>query len=560
MLRSILILLGLLYVSPIYAQLVTTTNLHPAGGNINCNTTANGTADDTATLNACIAQAITAGGNKTIMLPQGDTTITAASQITAGNVWLACGGSPGTCNIKASSNNALSWGVVTGGGTYNLGFKNSGATTNNMVLLSGGGNFQMLNPVMDPTIGGLITADTAQNGILVENAVGQVNNAATCLFTMKSGSGFFLKNPHLYTTASPGSATAGRDAVCFNTGSWDTFQQVGGALQNFDHPLNVNAAAAQTICCFKAEGPVIWDHHNSGPVFNAAATGTVSNISLGTAWISSSTGNCMDVTGAGSHEIYNLNGMHFPQCQQSGLSVTATGAVKGFSIVGASMQGVNHGASGTRYGTYFAGGATYSYITISNSQIGVNHSAIDAGQPTYGCYYAAAIDNGIFSGNNCQGATAGYQGMGAGTSTTYAHTNFKQTGNVGLIDWPGAIVLSKVVNTTYDLTTASGNQVISGFGFTPSTCDIFATTSGGSLIYTTVNGHVDSALTQAVVYGGSATAISYQPGLFVGAVDATGTSFQFGAVSAFGSGSVTIAWTKTGTPTGTLNESVRCFQ
>lgn len=42
--------------------------------------------------------------------------------------------------------------------------------------------------------------------------------------------------------------------------------------------------------------------------------------------------------------------------------------------------------------------------------------------------------------------------------------------------------------------------------------------------------------------------------------DPNGANYQYGVVSAYGSGSMTITWTKVGSPTGTFIETIRCFK
>ena len=121
-------------------------------------------------------------------------------------------------------------------------------------------------------------------------------------------------------------------------------------------------------------------------------------------------------------------------------------------------------------------------------------------------------------------------------------------------------VSSFVVNATYDLTTASGTQTVSGFGFTPSSCDGFGTiTNSTPGTYITYNAHVDSALNQNAIYDFAGLRAT-QSGIFFTAAAVSGIDYQQAVVSAYGSGTVTLTWTKTGSPTGTFRFSLRCFQ
>jgi hypothetical protein len=125
---------------------------------------------------------------------------------------------------------------------------------------------------------------------------------------------------------------------------------------------------------------------------------------------------------------------------------------------------------------------------------------------------------------------------------------------------PQGPVTSQVVNGTYNLTTASGTQVITGFSFTPSSCDgSGSVTNSAAGVYATVNAHADSALGQSNL-GYFAALLNQNNNYFFYASDVTGTNYQLGQITAYGAGSVTVTWAKTGSPTGTFSESLRCFK
>ncbi len=122
----------------------------------------------------------------------------------------------------------------------------------------------------------------------------------------------------------------------------------------------------------------------------------------------------------------------------------------------------------------------------------------------------------------------------------------------------GPFVTSKLVTSTYDLTTASGTQTITGFGFTPSAC-ILSGAVGGSVfgVTTTYIGLSDAALGQQSLGGFTGSTFTDSHAYLV-AVD--GSNYQAGSVSAYNSGSITITWIKVGSPTGTFSEIVLCFR
>jgi hypothetical protein len=117
-------------------------------------------------------------------------------------------------------------------------------------------------------------------------------------------------------------------------------------------------------------------------------------------------------------------------------------------------------------------------------------------------------------------------------------------------------VTSKVINSTYDLTTASGTQTIT-FAFPPSSCNVYGTVGGVTNQYTVYNGQIDSSGTQSTMY--AQTNITYITGFLFNVVDVTGSNFQSG-VGSFSGNSLIITWTKGGIPTGTFNQSIKCFK
>ena len=116
----------------------------------------------------------------------------------------------------------------------------------------------------------------------------------------------------------------------------------------------------------------------------------------------------------------------------------------------------------------------------------------------------------------------------------------------------GANSHSKVIATTYDLSTASGNKDITGFGYDPKVIIAFWSESSS------VNwGWGFMQITQNVGYnirniGASTTGVVDQEGgLLAHKTNSSGSVGQVGSMSSISDG-VRIAFTKTGSPTGTL--------
>lgn len=109
--------------------------------------------------------------------------------------------------------------------------------------------------------------------------------------------------------------------------------------------------------------------------------------------------------------------------------------------------------------------------------------------------------------------------------------------------------LSNVVNSTYNLTTASGTQDITGFGFNPTEVQIAYGVSGSSGLGI---GHAAGS-TQATKSASTDSATSMNSST-TGAIfysNAAQNAYQFGVVSFITDG-IRITWTKVGAPTGTL--------
>lgn len=118
----------------------------------------------------------------------------------------------------------------------------------------------------------------------------------------------------------------------------------------------------------------------------------------------------------------------------------------------------------------------------------------------------------------------------------------------------GGALKSKVINTTYDLSTASGTQDITGFGFNPTAADLSFGVSATSSIGT---GFVASDGSQgSTIYPSDAyTVIRQLAGAIMHSNAAVGV-YQLGIVSFITDG-IRITWTKLGSPTGTLGITVK---
>lgn len=128
------------------------------------------------------------------------------------------------------------------------------------------------------------------------------------------------------------------------------------------------------------------------------------------------------------------------------------------------------------------------------------------------------------------------------------------TNGTGVLCTATASLATKVVVTTYDLSTASGNKDITGFGFNPSSVIIHFSINGGHGIgsgWMAVDG------TQAMMTTDTTTGTTslVQDSSLLWSSDSTGTNYQI-CTGTFISDGIRLACTKAGSPTGTLRIQV----
>lgn len=154
--------------------------------------------------------------------------------------------------------------------------------------------------------------------------------------------------------------------------------------------------------------------------------------------------------------------------------------------------------------------------------------------------------------------TATIKGQSVGGSG--APVDLTATQAAAVIGSVGGALKVKIVSTTRNMTTASGSQAITGVGFQPSACLVSGTINGSANnVNTTYLGMVDAGLT-----GVDLDMVSIQTGVntgrFLGIIDATTTNFQTAVVASLDADGLTLTWTKTGSPTGTLTMILMCFK
>lgn len=117
----------------------------------------------------------------------------------------------------------------------------------------------------------------------------------------------------------------------------------------------------------------------------------------------------------------------------------------------------------------------------------------------------------------------------------------------------------KVVSFQRDVSTASGNQSVTGVGFQPKGA-IFVMGISGNAARASIG--VDDGTTAGSIYGNAGGTVGQfnvvNESIYANTTDGA-TAYQ-GHVTSWDSDGFTIAWTKTGSPTGTITIKALCFR
>lgn len=183
-----------------------------------------------------------------------------------------------------------------------------------------------------------------------------------------------------------------------------------------------------------------------------------------------------------------------------------------------------------------SGGASYpGGITVSGNALGT----------------AAFLNTTAIITNNTSG------GLGLGTTTVSAGTYTAPTitvDNTGRLTNATSNTLSttnfKTGSFTYDVSTASGTQTISGLGFTPKQVDFIAYFSSGGNTASISWGY-DDKVSPVSVTNQTGTFAPQSPGAVSIVLTVSGGNQVTAVLTAFANGSFTLTWTKQGSPTGT---------
>ena len=148
------------------------------------------------------------------------------------------------------------------------------------------------------------------------------------------------------------------------------------------------------------------------------------------------------------------------------------------------------------------------------------------------------------------------------TLTAPVIATITNTGTLTLPTTTGTLSLglsSKVLAITRDMTVATGSVSYTGVGFRPTCLQAFGANTTLST-NNAINGYCDSALGQAAMRAGSATAGQYQYLASVLVYLGSDGAYQTFAVTSFDADGFTGTWTRTGAPGGTQSIAILCFK
>lgn len=175
---------------------------------------------------------------------------------------------------------------------------------------------------------------------------------------------------------------------------------------------------------------------------------------------------------------------------------------------------------------------------------------------------AGQTGTGAFVGSNSPSLTSAALGTPSSgilsNCTAYPFSSLAGTIAAAQLLPLGGSGVSKLASTTYDVSTASGTQAISGIGFQPSLVIILSNIGSGaaaSIGFDNGTNHYCIANNYPVIAGSwsSQSIFSIFPQVSSG-------NYQVGYISAFSGDGFTITWAKTGSPTGVLNMYFLCFK
>ena len=124
------------------------------------------------------------------------------------------------------------------------------------------------------------------------------------------------------------------------------------------------------------------------------------------------------------------------------------------------------------------------------------------------------------------------------------------------VDGSSVCPSTKLLTFTRDLTTASGTQALTGFGFRPKRCTGWGAVDLTNAVYTTLIGKVDDAGNMSALFYYTATQLQNSTASFLN--PASGANNASAVLSSYDADGLTLYWTKNASPTGIFKFTVEC--
>ena len=216
------------------------------------------------------------------------------------------------------------------------------------------------------------------------------------------------------------------------------------------------------------------------------------------------------------------------------------------------------------------GASTFNANGLGAVDIQFNGAALVANQILAGGYYVLGYSGSKFEILNpsitalpnsaLATMTAGTIKANSGTTTTTpsditctasGFALMAATSTASQVSLLGALSHIKTGYTSYDISTASGTQTISGIGFQPKAVIIFSNLQSNTF---TASWGMDNGTTAGCIYcyatGGNSFAFATN---IIELIITNAVTYSTATVSAFNADGFNLTWVKTGSPTGTAN-------
>lgn len=290
---------------------------------------ADGTTDNTAFVNAAIADINTAGGHVTLLFPIGTGLVGNTDPILVSNVWFAAeGGASGQAVISATSSSGLFTVGDTSTAVFDIGFDGIGFIGNSdpsqvLINLINGGELFLSDCLLVSGVATVVSLGTSSIGTTgtchIERLTGKVPNIAAPLFSMVKGSGLFVNNCYVFNQSVAGQAVEGRD-VFQAFGTWNTLSARSNFFFLFSSALTTDIQSGHNFGDVAMQGN-FFDEMNRSFVLTTEAGGTVGNVDISQCEFTGKTGYGFGIGGSGTFLRIDVTKCVIRECKTDGIGL-----------------------------------------------------------------------------------------------------------------------------------------------------------------------------------------------------------------------------------------------